>query len=136
MGLCMNVQGMGSRWIDFDGYNITKRKDISGKEGQKEDFPGIDGQDTDDFASGCLTADVSEQDEQELASDSQIIVKPDGSRVLIVTTRIGGVQTTMSLRISDPTDAPNQVHHHEREGTMSLQSDIQDLQMEDVDSMA
>lgn len=116
----MNVQGIGSRWVDFNGCGITKRMDILKKEGQG--FPGIGGQDTDASDEGCRASDVSEREGQESASDSQIIVKPDGSRVLIVTTRIGGMQTTMSLKISDPTDMPNQVHHSEEEETEFSQS--------------
>lgn len=40
-------------------------------------------------------------------TESDIIVKPDGSRVLVVTTSVGGMQTSMSLEISKPTDMPN-----------------------------
>ncbi len=130
----MNVQGLGSRWVDFNGYSITKKKDISGRGAQGEVFPGIGRQDADASDEACQASDVSGREKQESTSDSQIIVKPDGSRVLIVTTRIGGMQTTMSLKISDPTDAPDQVHNPE-EGKL-LQSDIQDFQTAGADLMA
>ncbi|MCI9149889.1 MAG: hypothetical protein HFI42_05220 [Lachnospiraceae bacterium] len=40
---------------------------------------------------------------------SEIIVKPDGSRVLVVTTITNGVVTSVqSMEISKPTDAPNE----------------------------
>ncbi len=45
---------------------------------------------------------------QESETKSEIIVKPDGSRVLVVTMGIGGMETTMSLEISKPTKAPNE----------------------------
>ena len=41
-------------------------------------------------------------------TDTDIIVKPDGSRVLVVTVHTGGMETTMSLEISKPTDLPNE----------------------------
>lgn len=43
------------------------------------------------------------------ASDvgTDIIVKPNGSRVLVITMNVGGMETTMSLKISEPTDMPN-----------------------------
>lgn len=46
-------------------------------------------------------------DEQEAETQSRIIVKPDGSRVLMITVDIGGTQTAMSLKISEPTDMQN-----------------------------
>lgn len=43
-----------------------------------------------------------EQEESETKTD--IIVKPDGSRVLVITTMTGGLETTMSLEIAKPQD--------------------------------
>ena len=45
---------------------------------------------------------------QESETTTEIIVKPDGSRVLMMTMSIGGMETTMSLEISKPTEAPNE----------------------------
>lgn len=45
---------------------------------------------------------------QESETKTEIIVKPDGSRVLVMTMSIGGMETTMSLEISKPTEAPNE----------------------------
>lgn len=45
-----------------------------------------------------------ESQSDERRTDSNIIVKPDGSKVLVVTMKIGGMESTMSLKISDPTD--------------------------------
>lgn len=44
---------------------------------------------------------------QEKETETDIIVKPDGSRVLVVTMNMGGMETTMSLEISKPTTMPN-----------------------------
>ncbi len=41
-------------------------------------------------------------------TDTEMIVKPDGSRVLVMTMNVGGMETTMSLEISKPTKAPNE----------------------------
>lgn len=40
-------------------------------------------------------------------TETNIVVKPDGSRVLMVTMSVGGMETTMSLEISKPTDMEN-----------------------------
>ena len=40
-------------------------------------------------------------------TDTEIIVKPDGSRVLVVTMNVGGIETSMTLEISKPTAMPN-----------------------------
>lgn len=51
----------------------------------------------------------NEEDVSEAAqTQSNIIVKPDGSRVLVVTTRFAGAEMTMNIKISDATDFPNQ----------------------------
>lgn len=48
-------------------------------------------------------------DEQDSNTHSEIIVRPDGSRVLVITMDIAGTQTAMSLQISEPTDMQNDV---------------------------
>lgn len=45
---------------------------------------------------------------EERATDTDIIVKPDGSRVLVMTTHIGGMSATVSMKISEPTKMPNE----------------------------
>lgn len=45
-------------------------------------------------------------EESEIKSD--IVVKPDGSRVLVMILKIGGMECTTSIEISKPTDLPNQ----------------------------
>lgn len=40
---------------------------------------------------------------EENTTKSQIVVKADGSKVLVVTMQVAGMQTTMSLEISKPT---------------------------------
>ena len=47
------------------------------------------------------------EEEEEAKSDSDIIVKPDGSRVLVMTMTLGGMKTSMSLEISGPTAMAN-----------------------------
>lgn len=57
--------------------------------------------------SDCQKNGKEAEDETESRTESNVIVKPDGSRVLVVTTEVGGMETTMSLKISEPTDLPN-----------------------------
>ncbi len=57
--------------------------------------------------------------DQESKTQTDIIVKPDGSRVLVVTMSIGGMETTMSLEISKPTEAPNENSEHDTDNNMS-----------------
>lgn len=62
-----------------------------------EDEPDLEGKDT----------EKSEEENEDAKTETDIIVKPDGSRVLIMTMQIGGMKTMMSLKISEPTDMPN-----------------------------
>ncbi len=47
------------------------------------------------------------QAEEDSKTDTEIIMKPDGSRVLVVTMNVGGIETSMTLEISKPTAMPN-----------------------------
>lgn len=64
----------------------------------------------DEFSNGRVLADKESEkvDRQESKTKTDIIVRPDGSRVLVMTMSIGGMETTMSLEISKPTEAPNE----------------------------
>lgn len=55
---------------------------------------------------------------QESETTTEIIVKPDGSRVLMMTMSIGGMETTMSLEISKPTEAPNENSEQDADNNM------------------
>lgn len=54
-------------------------------------------------------------EEDSSKTDADIIVKPDGSRVLVVTTEIGGTTATMSIEISKPTDMQNECQQIDEE---------------------
>ena len=45
---------------------------------------------------------------EESTTDTYIVVKPDGSRVLVMTTHIGGMSATVSMKLSEPTKMPNE----------------------------
>ena len=45
---------------------------------------------------------------EENTTDTDIVVKPDGSRVLVMTTHIGGMSATVSMKISEATKMPNE----------------------------
>lgn len=61
------------------------------------DEPDLKGKDT----------ERAEEEKEDAKTETDIIVKPDGSRVLVMTMQIGGMKTMMSLKISEPTDMPN-----------------------------
>lgn len=44
----------------------------------------------------------TENDEQK--TDTEIIVKPDGSKIMMTTIRVGGTETVMSMEIAKPTN--------------------------------
>ncbi|MCM1124699.1 MAG: hypothetical protein NC416_19155 [Eubacterium sp.] len=50
----------------------------------------------------------NEKKSEESATDTDIVVRSDGSRVLVMTTSIGRMTTSVSLKISDSTKMPNE----------------------------
>lgn len=64
------------------------------------------------------------KESQESETNTNIIVKPDGSRVLIVTMNIGGMETTMSLEISKPTEFANEHTSDDSETNQLNQSSL------------
>lgn len=65
-----------------------------------------------------------DQETEQPKTQSQVIVKSDGSRVLLVTTNFGGMRTTMSLEICKPTALQSNVPEEMQdiEGEMSQES--------------
>ncbi len=53
--------------------------------------------------------------EEDTNTSSEIIIRPDGSRVLMITMDIGGTQSVMSLQISEPTDMQNDISDPEND---------------------
>lgn len=51
--------------------------------------------------------EIEDTGSEEPETKTEIIVKPDGSRVLVMTTSIGGMETSMSMEISKPTKMLN-----------------------------
>ena len=62
------------------------------------------------------------EDVRESETKTEIIAKPDGSRVLVMTMSIGGMETTMSLEISKPTEAPNENSEQDTDNNMTCES--------------
>ncbi|MDE7183860.1 MAG: hypothetical protein K2O40_05120 [Lachnospiraceae bacterium] len=73
-----------------------------------------------DFRNGSFLADKESEmaDSKEAETKTQIIVQPDGSRVLVMTMSIGGMETAMSLEISKPTEAPNENSKQDTDNNM------------------
>ena len=62
------------------------------------------------------------EDVRESETKTEIIAKPDGSRVLVMTMSIGGMETTMSLEISKPTEALNENSEQDTDNNMTCES--------------
>lgn len=69
------------------------------------------------------TGEGKAEAEEESRVQSEIIQKPDGSRVLMVTMEVNGVQTTTSVRISDPDDS-DQDNPLESEEESAIELDV------------
>lgn len=81
----MNVNGIGM--AGYPAWYETRRADSS----KKADFE-----------------EKVKEAGQKSETNSEIIVKPDGSKVLVMKISVGGMETNMSLEISKPTKAPNE----------------------------
>ena len=68
-----------------------------------------------EFGNTTIEETVKSEESKSEKTKSDIVTKPDGSRVLVVTTSIGGMETTMSLEISKPTDAFNTLNGNENQ---------------------
>ncbi len=75
-------------------------------------------------------------DEKETENRTDIIVKPDGSRVLVITSNIGEMKTTMSIEISKPADMQNINLNHDNENgeTPVFESETGSNNTSDTDS--
>ena len=80
--------------------------------------------------------ELKQEDKQESESKTEIIVKPVGSRVLVMKMSIGGMETTMSLEISKPTEAPNENSEHDTNNTPTAENDTVSYEMSNVSSEA
>lgn len=91
------------------GMGVYSRKDISAAQESAQPIEN-----------GKFFSDEESEsaDSQESKSKTEIIVKPDGSRVLVMTMNIGEMETTMSLEISKPTNALNENSKQDTENNM------------------
>ena len=96
----MSVSGIGQNYYQ---NNLSTNKRNRSKEGQFY----LQKQAAEATASEEKRQNANVQDIYESEAKTEIITKPDGSRVLVMTMSIGGMETTMSLEISKPTEAPN-----------------------------
>lgn len=112
----------------IDTYNIMKqvKQNMISKEESKDISSKyeVDKQQT-DIKETIIDEKTTYKNKKEAKTDTEIIVKPDGSRVLIVTTDIGGMKTTMSLEISKPTDMPNESN---QENNDNLENEVTEFE--------
>ncbi|WP_167956250.1 hypothetical protein [Anaerosporobacter faecicola] len=86
------------------GYRANLNNVLSYEWNQvKQTTNGIDGEKTNQ-SEKCSGSDKAEKAEK---TESNIVVKPDGSRVLVITTYVCGMVTTMSLELSKATEFVN-----------------------------
>ncbi len=102
--------------------SITKSEETKSTESVSEDEKNL--KENDDKV--MSDEELEKADDQESKTKSDIIVKPDGSRVLVVTMSIGGMETTMSMEISKPTDILNETENQEVADENNQQSVISD----------
>lgn len=50
----------------------------------------------------------AEKDSEEEGITTEIVIKPDGSRVLLITMNFDGMETTMTIQISEPSEEQNE----------------------------
>ena len=89
------------------GGNISKAVDTKSME-NVADWEDWFKESENDYEKVLSDEELEQAGNQESETKTEIIVKPDGSRVLVMTMSIGGMETTMSLEISKPTKAPNE----------------------------
>jgi len=88
-----------------DDYVPSVRQEVFGCETYQRQ--GVKADDTVGDSEEGNTNHADKRETGDTSSKTNIIVKPDGSRVLVVTMNIGGMETNMSLQISGPTDMQN-----------------------------
>lgn len=128
----MFVKGLGNIGY-LAGYEVKSRKGTSGKSFPEkiEDKNVKNVAEKEDVSKSASLEDIYDKMKQgkkeieKAETDTDIIVRPDGSRVLVVTMSVGGMETTMSLEISKPTDMPNQIRQDGEDG--SQMQDMQEL---------
>ncbi|HEX3077820.1 MAG TPA: hypothetical protein VHQ24_13235 [Lachnospiraceae bacterium] len=110
----MNIAGYGQ--TNFD-YYVQQRDTRKGNMESEKKSPSNRFEDS--------ISDIRKKKSDSASdTDSNIVVKPDGSKVLVVTTKVGGMETTMSIKLSEPTLFP---------GRESTASKCEDTLMEDED---
>ncbi len=72
--------------------------------------------------------EISSDKEESQKTNSTIVVNPDGSRALVVTTKIGSMETTMSIEISKPTDLQNSKGETQEENVSNMAQDLETVE--------
>lgn len=65
-------------------------------------------------------------------TDTDVIIKSDGSRVLVVTINVGGMRSSMSMEISKPTMLQNDMSNQRIEDSRLLRSENVEMTEEEV----
>lgn len=117
-------------------HNRTFRDVVKESEGSNNTIQGklasLRGQTTLEEDKSISESSKQKEDltEEESKTDTQILVRPDGSRVLLIKVMVAGMETTMSLKLSEATDMQNDSHPEEQE--VSEDSVGENLEMADM----
>lgn len=104
----------------------------------QDKLESLRGQATLEEDKSALESSKQEEDskEEESKTDTQILVRPDGSRVLLIKVMVAGMETTVSLKLSEATKMQNDSHFQEEESVegSEMQNDNHFQEEESVES--
>ena len=95
--------------MNISGFGISSEKyytDYARKKEKEQDitFVGLTEESEEEkVRQQDVLPEKEDEKEESGGSQTQIVVKPDGSRVLMIITRVCGMETTTSLKIADQT---------------------------------
>lgn len=89
-----------------------------------------------DFELTTTEEDLKKAAGQESETKTEIIVKPDGSRVLVMTMSVGEMETTVSLEISKPTKTPNEASKQNTDSNISIADAAMDTVLDKMSNIS
>ncbi len=105
----MTLNGINWNGWDICSEKLTKKAASAKSPFYDEVYKNTDNiePETGDKKHAVNDSEEKENVERESKTSTQVLVKPDGSRVLFVKVMVAGMQSTMSLKLSEETDMPN-----------------------------
>lgn len=110
------------KYVSQKNDNTSVNSDTSTNTNASEQIPSMDIYNMMNQTRTNIARVAQEKGKEESKTDTDIIVKSDGSRVVVITTSLGGMETTMSLEISKPTAMQNE---SSKENNSNLEQNIE-----------